>query len=224
MKAILAALALALVPLSAHAQAVPANAPWIVIGDSIVSFPHGGTPNDLPFTIIGQNRNVAFPMIASPAAAIGSTGMSGFNSTWTTDTLDHICGYFWYCSGVVIQAGVNDFQLGNSWESQQTSIRRVLDWALLRNKRVLMLDMIYSRDAEVGSPTNAAGLTFAQIRNARFMECYARAPRCWFAARPPEFSRLTPGYYQADGLHLTPTGRAAMPRWIEREAAAARFF
>lgn len=204
--------------------ALAQSMPWIVIGDSIVSYPQGGDPSDLPFSLIMEERDVAFPSIASPSAAMGSTGISGFNSTWTTDTLDHICGYLSYCAGVVIQAGVNDFQLNNSWTAQQTSIRRVLDWAQARNKRVLMLDLVYNRDAEQGAPTNGAGLTFAGIRNARFMECVARQPRCVFALRPANLNVLTSGFYQADGTHLTPAGRRAYATWVESAASAAGLF
>lgn len=224
LKFVLLAFALLLAVPGAAAAQTPANAPWIVIADSITTFPHGGNPRDLPWPIITQERGVVFNSIGGPAAVMGATGMAGYNDNATTATMDRICGYFSYCSGVILQAGVNDFQNDITWAAHRASILRVLTWAQARNKRVLMLDLIYNRDAEQGAPTNDAGLTFTEIRNNRFLECYARGPVCVFAQRPANLSALTPGFYQTDGTHLTPAGRRAMATWVESAAAAAGLF
>lgn len=203
--------------------------PWIVLGDSIISNPTDGVPTDLPFMLLGQERGVEFRSLASPGAAMGLTTNLGFNGTWLTATLDRICGFYSYCDGVVIQAGVNDFNMNVPWADQQTSIRRVLDWAEARNKKVLMLDLIWMSAGELGEP-NQAGLTFAQLRNARFLECYARRPRCVFALRPSAFNQQTPSYYYSAEVrtgmmtHLNPAGRRAYANWVAQAAAGAGLF
>lgn len=220
MRSLLFVLAFAFFPLNAAAQ----NMPWIVIPDSITTVPDGGVPTDLPWSLITQEREVVFDSIGGSGAAMGSTRLGSYNSSAIPTTMDRICGYFSQCEGVVLQAGVNDYFLATTWADHRTSILRVLDWADARNKRVLMLDLVYNRTAELGAPTNAAGLTFASIRNARFLECAARAPRCVFALRPANLNVLTPGFYQPDGTHLTPAGRRAYTDWVESVAAANSLF
>jgi len=220
---ILAALVFFTAPLSARAL------PWVVLGDSIISNPTDGVSTDLPFMLLGQEQEIEFRSLASPGAAMGLTNGIGFNGTWVTTTLDRICGAYSYCDGVVIQPGVNDFNLNVPWVDQQTSIRRVLDWAALNNKKVLMLDLIWMTAGDTGG-ANAAGYTFAQLRNNRFLECYARRPICTFALRPAAFNVATPSLYRASEVatgqlvHLNPAGRRAYADWVAAAAASAGLF
>lgn len=209
---------------AAPAAAQMPNAPWMALDDSIVTYSVGGEPRDLPWPIITQERAVMISSFGGPGAAMGSARLGSFNTSAVPASLDRACGFYTFCSGAIIQAGTNDYILGTPWADQRTAILRVLDWADQRSKRVLMLDLIFNRDAEVGTPTNSAGLTFAQIRNARYLECTARAPRCVFALRPANLSVLTPGFYQPDGTHLTPAGRRAYATWVESAASAAGLF
>lgn len=213
-----------LIVLPARAQTTPPHTyPWIVLADSITTLPTGGTPTSLPWALITQQRDVSFAVIGAPAAVMGSTLMNGFNHASLTQDLDRNCGMFWYCSGVVIQAGANDWIAGVSWAQQQQAYLRVLDWAASRQKKVFMVDLIYNRDAETGG-ANAGGVTFAQMRTNRQQLCAARASYCTFAARPASLSTDNPAYFAADGVHLIPAGRSIYTNWLIGAASPAGLF
>ena len=208
----------------------PANAlPWIVIGDSIISNPTDGVATDLPFMLIGQEREIEFRSLASPGATLGTYGEYGFNGAWVETVLDQICGAYLYCDGVIIQAGLNDFNGSIPWSEHRDAMRRILDWAQRRGKRVLVLDLIWSTPAETRGVNNV-GLSFRDFREARQNECRARAEVCTFAPRPPEFDRPNPQMFRASevetGLltHLNPTGRRVFASWIKDAAGEAGLF
>lgn len=219
---ILIALALVALPSVAQAQTLP----WFVIGDSIISYPTGGASNDLPINLIARERNMTIISLASPGAEMGDA--NGFNGTWLTSTLDHVCGTISYCAGVVVQAGVNDFVNDTTWAAQQTALVRVFNWATARGKKVLVLDLIYTSHETTGA--NGAGYTFEQLRIARNLECTSRPTICTFATRPASLNYANaPMYFStevASGvyLHLSPAGRRAYATWVEQAAAAAGLF
>lgn len=222
-RAFVLAVALLFAP-SVSAQTTPPHTyPWIVLADSITTLPIGGMPTTLPWASITQERDVSFAVIGAPASVMGSTLMNGFNHASLTQDLDRNCGMFWYCSGVIIQAGTNDWIAGVSWAQQQQAYLRVLDWAASRQKKVFMVDLIYNRDAEAGG-ANAGGVTFAQMRTNRQQLCATRALYCTFASRPPDLSFDNPLYYSQDGIHLIPTGRTAYRNWLVGVASRAGLF
>lgn len=219
MKFILAALAF-------FAFATPAAAQrWIVAGDSIVTLATGGTPRDLQWSLITQERSVAFENIGSPGMTLGGPPLGGFNDPEIGETLDRMCGALSACTGLIVQVGVNDWAANVSMANINAGMDRFLNWASSRGKTVLMLDLIYYRDGELGAPVNAAGNTVSSIRLARALRCGAAGPSvCVFAGRPANFNVATAGYYQSDGTHLTPAGRRAYATWVESAASAAGLF
>lgn len=224
MRPFIFSLLLWLLALPAHAQQTPNHTqPWIVLADSITTYPTGGLPTSLPWFAITQQREVSFVVVGAPASVMGSTLLNGFNHDSLTQDLDRNCGMFWYCSGVIIQAGANDWAVGMSWAQQQQAYIRVLDWAASRQKKVFMVDLIFHREAEAGG-NNAGGVSFATMRSNRYLLCASRSSYCTFALRPSQLNADNPAYYASDGIHLLPAGRSIYTNWLTGFAAQAGLF
>lgn len=202
---------------------------WVVIGDSILSSVPQGTAAQLALHLVSAERNVIFKNISSPAAALGITDNSGFNSANTTATLNQIAGYFAAVDGILVQAGTNDFSRNVLWEDTVASLRRILNWAKALNKKVLVLDPIWRADENVPNGANYSLNTY------RFFMATVTAEYpgiAFFAHREntPMGTSVSAANYDATEvatnkqLHPNVAGHRQLADWIKAEAATAGFF
>lgn len=219
-------LALSFLFVSPKAEAQAYSAPWVVLADSITTSPsNGADPRTLQWPIITQSRGVAFTPLGGPGAAIGGSALIDYGSTTLPDDITRACGYLYYCAGVIVQAGVNDWVRSVPWNAQAASYTRIMDWAQATGRKVLMIELIFDEVGDGGGSPNNAGNTLDAIRGNRYLMCAARPTVCIYVPRPAnEFRERTAGYYISDGRHLTVAGRRAYATWIEGAAVAAGLF
>lgn len=202
---------------------------WVAIGDSILSGVPQGTAAQMALNLVGAERNVIFKSIASPAAALGVTDNSGFNSVNTTATLNQIAGYYAAVDGILIQAGTNDFSRNVLWEDTVASLRRVLNWAKALNKKVLVLDPIWRADESVKNGVNYE-LNIYRFFMATVVAEYPGV--AFFAHRENTPMGTSAGSANYDAgevatgkqVHPNAAGHRLLADWIKAEAATAGFF
>lgn len=202
---------------------------WVVIGDSILSSVPQGTAAQLALHLVSAERNVIFKNISSPAAALGISDGSGFNSINTTNTLTEIAGYYAAVDGIVILAGTNDFSRNVPWGDTVASLRRILDWAKALNKKVLILDPIWRADESV---PNAAGNVLNIYRYFIATVAGEYPGVAFFGHRENTLLGTSAGAANYDAtevstgkqLHPNVNGHRLLANWIKAEAATAGFF
>lgn len=202
---------------------------WVAIGDSILSSVPQGNAAQLALHLVSAERNVIFKNISSPAAALGITDNTGFNSGNTTATLNNIAGYFAAVDGILIQAGTNDFSRNVPWPDTCASLRRILDWAKALNKKVLILDPIWRADENTPNGQGCALNTYRFFMATVAGEYPGVA---FFAHREntPMGTNVGAANYDAaevatnKQLHPNVNGHRLLANWIKAEAATAGFF
>lgn len=218
------------VALLAAVSSQAATQTWIVIGDSILSSVPQGTASQMALNLVSNERDVIFKSIASPGAALGIADNTGFNSTSTTATLDHIAGAWLAYNGILIQAGVNDYNRNVTWQAMVDSLRRIMNHARALNKKVLVLDPIWRAGEDV---PNGAGNTLNTYRFFMSVVCTQEyADICRFAHRENTVMGTSAGAANYDAnevatgtqLHPNVTGHRKLADWIKAEAAAVGFF
>ena len=200
---------------------------YVVIGDSIMSFVGDGEAKDHSITIVSIERNVMMKNISSPGITLGLHNAFGYNTATTPAILNQLSGAFSYVDGIIIQAGVNDFNGNVPWDDDASSLTAIINWAQAKGKKVLMLDLIWTWNENT---PNAIGMTLYDYRVRRAILCGAKPDTCIFAARPAVFDAPSTTLFTASEtaagkqLHPNVAGQRAMADWIESAAASAGLF
>lgn len=190
---------------------------WIVLGDSYSTYVDGGQARHLDWTLISNERDVVFRNLSAPGAEMGHSGY--FNNQGVIDQIDRICGWgSANCHGVIIQAGINDYQFGSSWQAYVDSIQRVINWAAAHGKPVIILDLLYVGPENV---PNVTGKTLGDYRTHRFF-MGLNYGHVHFFGRPASFNGSNPPLW-SNG-HPNIAGHRELANWIEAQASAAGFF
>lgn len=220
--------------LSAALMCLPAQAAtqnWVVIGDSImaVGVP-GGQAKNSALALVTQERDVSFKNLSSPGAALGMTDKTGYKNVTTINMLDQLDGYWGAVTGIIIQAGTNDWGRNVNYGATYDSVGAILSWARSHNKKVLMLDPIW-RAGEDG--LNGLGYPLNTYRFFMANQCISNyADVCKFAHREDTIMGTSAGaaYYDATEVatntqtHPNVQGHRYLADWIKAQAAAFGYF
>lgn len=209
---------------------------WIVIGDSIGSFVAQGTPNQHFLKLVANERNISIRNLSSPGASLGSSDNTGFNSATTINAIAQISGAWGYYSGVIVQAGTNDFKRGISVDKTIEGLRRILAKVRADGRKAVVMDPIYRDGEEISNGLNDSlcvniGNTLNCYRFYMRTVCESEyADVCRFALRSGSVMGVFNNNYDSSEVstntrtHPNATGHRALADWLKAEAAAAGFF
>lgn len=190
---------------------------YTIIGDSISSYVPTGQGKHLCWSLITQERDVIFKNLSQPGAQLGHTGY--YNGPGFIDTLNRLSGWGAInTNGLIVQAGINDYNFGTSWTDYVDSLNQLISWTAQQNKPLMLLDILWSGSESL---PNQAGKTLADYRTHRYF-MGLNHPHVKFCGRPPAFDQLNPPLY--DDGHPNIAGHRELANWIETEATTHGFF
>lgn len=200
-----------------------------LIGDSIAAGSGLPVPQTRFVHILQVEHDVIIRDLSSPGATLGRTDFMGFNRPDLDTQLSSLGGAFGNLSCIIVQAGTNDFGASIPWEASVEGLVRVLKWAKVRNKRVLVVLPIWRANEQI---PNKLGHNLNKYRYMLAVSCTIYGQWCTVANPIGTLlgSAAGAGYYQSGEvavgkqLHPDAAGHRLMADWIAAVATSIGIF